>query len=90
MFNLHAKKSHLTFSPCLLKSGDKQKSSHEKKKAGVYEPWLNETYQIHSSLVSQVRQNGPRPCVEKTGTGEVKILLHGHSHFTGALVIEQR
>lgn len=60
----------------------------KKKKAGVYEPWLNETYHIH--LVAQARQNGPRPCVEKMGTGEVKILLHDHSHFNSALVIEQR
>ena len=67
MFNLHAKKSHLTLSPCLLKLGDKVEIQSWKEKAGVYEPWLNETYQIHSSLVSQVRQNGPRPCVGKMG-----------------------
>lgn len=55
----------------------------------MYEPWLNETYQIHSILVSQGRQNCPRQCGETMGTGEVKILLRGHSHQNSALVIEQ-
>lgn len=55
----------------------------------MHEPWLNETYQIHSILVSQGRQNCPRHCGETKGTGEVKILLRGHSHLNSALVIEQ-
>lgn len=53
------------------------------------EPWLNETYQIHSILVSQGRQNCPRQCGEKMGTREVKVLLRDHSHLNSALVTEQ-
>lgn len=57
---LRPKMSHLTFFfflLSLLKLGDKLKMQLQTGKGKGYKPWLNETYQIHSILMSRTKKN---------------------------------
>lgn len=55
---LRPKMSHLTFFflLSLLKLGDKLKMQLQTGKGKGYKPWLNETYQIHSILMSRTKK----------------------------------